>query len=180
MEPFAGKAKLVGPAVTNGGGVEWLQQFLGNCTGCTIDAVAMHWYDTATVSCSLQISELPGWYIFIRTGVISRDTLRTPALLSLATLSGSLNLPARAPQNSSNRSWNTFYRGWKHRVSLSAMRVSVSPYVYEKVLELNSSTSGDFSGNYVNDDGSLTALGTTYASTVQPPSGWNSSCTSNS
>lgn len=60
MEPFAGKAKLVGPAVTNGGGVEWLQQFLGNCTGCTIDAVAMHWYDTATVSCSLQISELPG------------------------------------------------------------------------------------------------------------------------
>lgn len=53
IQPFAGKAKLVGPAVTNGGGVQWLQQFLGNCTGCTIDAIAMHWYDTATVSCLL-------------------------------------------------------------------------------------------------------------------------------
>lgn len=39
---------------------------------------------------------------------------------------------------------------------------------------------GDFAGNYVNNDGSLTALGTTYASTVQPPPGWNSSCNSNS
>lgn len=50
MEPYAGKVKLVGPAVTNGGGVQWLEQFLGNCTACTIDAIAMHWYDTATVS----------------------------------------------------------------------------------------------------------------------------------
>lgn len=50
MEPYAGKVKLVGPAVTNGGGVEWLQDFLGNCTACTIDAIAMHWYDSATVS----------------------------------------------------------------------------------------------------------------------------------
>lgn len=35
---------------------------------------------------------------------------------------------------------------------------------------------GDFAGTYVNDDGSLTDLGTTYASVVQPPTGWNSAC----
>lgn len=53
IEPFASQAKLVSPAITNGGapsGVTWMQDFLGNCTTCTIDAIAMHWYDTAVVS----------------------------------------------------------------------------------------------------------------------------------
>ena len=51
MQPFAGKALLGSPAVTNGVGTdsdpmgaEYLQQFIGNCTGCTIDFVNMHWY----------------------------------------------------------------------------------------------------------------------------------------
>jgi hypothetical protein len=51
MLPFASKAKLVSPAVTNGGppsGQVWLDQFLGNCTGCQISAVALHIYDSAT------------------------------------------------------------------------------------------------------------------------------------
>ncbi|KZT06664.1 glycoside hydrolase family 128 protein [Laetiporus sulphureus 93-53] len=51
MEPFAGKAKLVSPAVTNGAspmGEAWLEWFIGNCTDCTIDAVAMHIYDSAS------------------------------------------------------------------------------------------------------------------------------------
>lgn len=42
---------LVGPAVTNGGapmGLEWTSEFLGNCSECTISALALHWYDTAT------------------------------------------------------------------------------------------------------------------------------------
>ena len=51
MEPFAGKAKLVAPAVTNGVGSgigqDWLKQFIGNCSSCTIDAVNQHWYDSA-------------------------------------------------------------------------------------------------------------------------------------
>ncbi|BGP03725.1 hypothetical protein NBRC10513v2_007457 [Rhodotorula toruloides] len=47
MSPFYGKAKLVSPAVTNGGypmGVGYLQDFKGNCTQCwnEIDAVALH------------------------------------------------------------------------------------------------------------------------------------------
>ncbi|SCV70125.1 BQ2448_1519 [Microbotryum intermedium] len=55
MEPFAGKARFVSPAVTNGAyaadgspmGVNWMTEFLGNCTRCNIDAIALHWYDAA-------------------------------------------------------------------------------------------------------------------------------------
>jgi hypothetical protein len=48
MEPFAGKAKLVSPAVTNGGapmGLTWLEGFVSACSTCTIDAIAIHWYN---------------------------------------------------------------------------------------------------------------------------------------
>ena len=51
MEPFAGKAKLVGPAITNGGapmGETWLDEFLSSCSQCTIDVLALHIYDEAT------------------------------------------------------------------------------------------------------------------------------------
>ncbi|KAG9571273.1 glycoside hydrolase family 128 protein, partial [Aureobasidium melanogenum] len=47
MDPFAGKALLGSPSVTNQGGTSgatWLQNFIGNCTGCQIDFVCMHWY----------------------------------------------------------------------------------------------------------------------------------------
>lgn len=50
MQPFAGKAKLGAPAVTNGGGemgLNYLQQFMNACVGCTIDFVPIHWYDAA-------------------------------------------------------------------------------------------------------------------------------------
>ncbi|GAA5836263.1 hypothetical protein JCM3766R1_003471 [Sporobolomyces carnicolor] len=57
IEPLATKgAKLVSPAVSNGVltddgkpmGVPWLLEFLDACQGCTIDAVALHWYDKAS------------------------------------------------------------------------------------------------------------------------------------
>ncbi|BGP23877.1 glycoside hydrolase [Rhodotorula toruloides] len=56
IEPLAGSAKLVSPAVTNGVksasgapmGVAWLKEFMAACTGCTIDAFALHWYDAAS------------------------------------------------------------------------------------------------------------------------------------
>ena len=43
--------RIVSPSVTNGAkspqstvmGVEWLKQFLNQCTGCTIDFVGIHW-----------------------------------------------------------------------------------------------------------------------------------------
>ncbi|CAD6447118.1 8252d72c-cf3e-4bb8-9fff-2a99a2913438-CDS [Sclerotinia trifoliorum] len=51
MQPFAGKAKLGAPAVTNGAspmGLTWLKSFLSACTDCTIDFVCIHWYDSAS------------------------------------------------------------------------------------------------------------------------------------
>lgn len=48
MQPYASKAKLVSPAVTNGGdpmGLTWLSNFISACSSCTIDAVAIHWYN---------------------------------------------------------------------------------------------------------------------------------------
>lgn len=48
MQPFAGRAKLGAPAVTNGGGamgLSYLKSFLDACQECTIDFVPIHWYD---------------------------------------------------------------------------------------------------------------------------------------
>jgi hypothetical protein len=50
MEPFAGKAKLCAPSVTNGAGsmgLNWLSSFLEACSDCTINCVNIHWYDSA-------------------------------------------------------------------------------------------------------------------------------------
>ncbi|KZF22398.1 glycoside hydrolase family 128 protein [Xylona heveae TC161] len=47
MMPFAGKAKLGSPAVTNGGGqmgLTWLGNFIEACDGCQIDYINLHWY----------------------------------------------------------------------------------------------------------------------------------------
>ena len=54
MQPFAGKAPLVSPAVTNGPppsmGTGWLDSFFAECAklGCTVDAVAAHIYADAS------------------------------------------------------------------------------------------------------------------------------------
>ncbi|RKF76916.1 Alkali-sensitive linkage protein 1 [Golovinomyces cichoracearum] len=48
MQPYAGKAKLGSPAVTNGGspmGLTYLKNFINACSGCTIDFIAIHWYN---------------------------------------------------------------------------------------------------------------------------------------
>lgn len=46
MQPFAGRAKLVSPAITNGAapmGTAWLDSFLSACSGCTIDVIAIQY-----------------------------------------------------------------------------------------------------------------------------------------
>ncbi|KFY30040.1 hypothetical protein V494_08304, partial [Pseudogymnoascus sp. VKM F-4513 (FW-928)] len=51
MQPFAGKAKLGSPAVTNGPapmGIAYFKSFMAACDGCTVDFVPMHWYDSAS------------------------------------------------------------------------------------------------------------------------------------
>lgn len=62
MQPYASKAKLVGPAVTNGGGemgLTWLAEFVAACTTCTLDAVAIHWYNGGTIDDFTYVSLLP-------------------------------------------------------------------------------------------------------------------------
>lgn len=57
MEPYAGTYKLGAPAVTNGGGsmgLDWLSAFLDECSTCTIDFVAIHWYSTSSESANFQ------------------------------------------------------------------------------------------------------------------------------
>jgi hypothetical protein len=64
MQPLAGKVKLGAPAVTNGGapmGVTWMTEFIGNCTGCTIDFVPLHWYDSASNTAYFK-SYIPSFY----------------------------------------------------------------------------------------------------------------------
>ncbi|KUJ17801.1 uncharacterized protein LY89DRAFT_645461 [Mollisia scopiformis] len=47
--PFAGRAALGAPAISNAAsGLVWLRNFLGACSGCQIDFVPIHWYDSAT------------------------------------------------------------------------------------------------------------------------------------
>ncbi|KAI9376228.1 hypothetical protein BJX61DRAFT_491282 [Aspergillus egyptiacus] len=48
ISTFSGQAKLVSPAVTNGvgfdKGLDWMRNFLDQCTDCGISALAVHWY----------------------------------------------------------------------------------------------------------------------------------------
>ncbi|TFK45568.1 hypothetical protein OE88DRAFT_1669063 [Heliocybe sulcata] len=46
IQPLAADGvTLVSPAVTYGGyGLPWMDQFFGNCTSCTVDKIAIHWY----------------------------------------------------------------------------------------------------------------------------------------
>lgn len=49
IQPFKGRAYLGAPAVTNGpAGLPWLKEFFRLCTGCQIDFLPVHWYDSAT------------------------------------------------------------------------------------------------------------------------------------
>ncbi|PSR92148.1 glycosyl hydrolase catalytic core-domain-containing protein [Coniella lustricola] len=54
LEPFAGQAKLGAPAVSNDGW-DWLNQFLGNCSDCTIDFIPVHWYNPWNLTSDLEM-----------------------------------------------------------------------------------------------------------------------------
>lgn len=48
IQPLAGEVRLGSPAVTNGVGdgvgISYMEQFMDNCTGCTVDFIPLHWY----------------------------------------------------------------------------------------------------------------------------------------
>lgn len=57
MQPFAGKVRLGAPAVTDGvspSGLTYLRDFMGNCTGCTVDFINIHWYNNVYAFSYLQ------------------------------------------------------------------------------------------------------------------------------
>ncbi|GES63516.1 alkali-sensitive linkage protein 1 [Aspergillus terreus] len=51
ITPFSGSAKLVTPAVTNGGGsaegLNWMRTFMDSCSDCGMSALAVHWYGSS-------------------------------------------------------------------------------------------------------------------------------------
>ena len=73
MQPFAGRAKLGSPAITNGGapmGMTWLSSFLSECSSqsLTVDFIALHWYNGGSaddfqtyVKSAHQTTNLPVW-----------------------------------------------------------------------------------------------------------------------
>jgi hypothetical protein len=57
VQPLAGQVSIGGPAVTNAGygalpyeGLGWLDSFLDDCSGCTINFLPVHWYDNASAT----------------------------------------------------------------------------------------------------------------------------------
>jgi hypothetical protein len=49
LQPFAGQVLLGAPSITNAAppaSLTYLSYFLGNCTGCTIDFINLHWYSS--------------------------------------------------------------------------------------------------------------------------------------
>ncbi|KAF9889275.1 hypothetical protein FE257_007588 [Aspergillus nanangensis] len=48
ISPYNGNAKLVTPAVTNGGGdaegLQWMRTFMDGCSDCGLSVLAVHWY----------------------------------------------------------------------------------------------------------------------------------------
>jgi len=50
VQPLASQGyRLISPAPTNApAGTQWLKDFMNACSGCTVDAMAAHWYGTDT------------------------------------------------------------------------------------------------------------------------------------
>jgi len=134
MQPFAGKAKLVSPAVTNGSppsaGTGWLDTFLSECTGCTIDKIAVHIYASGSN---------PQYFQTYLQNVI--DKYQKPVWV---TELGATPLGGN-PQD-----------------TINFMQVML-PWLDQNPGIERYSYFGDFVGTFVNSDESLTALGNAYA-----------------
>ncbi len=134
MQPFAGRATLVSPAITNGPppamGTGWMDQFLDECgkLGCRVDAIAAHIYDSAT-----NIGYYQGYITDLGT------KYNRPVLITEFGASGSVE-----QQQAFLQTMVPFLDGL----------ASVSHYAWFMTAV----------GNLVNADASLTPLGQTYAS----------------
>ncbi|TGZ85672.1 glycoside hydrolase [Ascodesmis nigricans] len=63
LQPYAGRVRLGSPATTNsnqpGQGIVWMKEFLSICAklGCTMDFLAVHWYNTDPVGSAERFKE---------------------------------------------------------------------------------------------------------------------------
>ncbi|KAI0161986.1 glycoside hydrolase family 128 protein [Xylariaceae sp. FL1272] len=68
IQPFAGKVQLGSPAVTNGVGegvgLSYLSYFMGNCTGCTVDFIPLHFYGSVLDPGAFQSYVESAWKLF--------------------------------------------------------------------------------------------------------------------
>ncbi|KAI1323958.1 glycosyl hydrolase catalytic core-domain-containing protein [Xylariaceae sp. FL0255] len=68
VQPFAGRVKLGAPAVTNsegsGVGMDYLAQFLSNCTDCTVDFIPLHFYGSVLDPGAFETYVINAWEEF--------------------------------------------------------------------------------------------------------------------
>ncbi|GAA5962665.1 hypothetical protein JCM8115_005911 [Rhodotorula mucilaginosa] len=162
MSPLVGKgAKLGSMAVTNGGapmGIAYLQAFFAACPQCAqeCDFVALHWYDAA-------------W----NTGYFTvRMSLSPPGLTSSSTADLSAlhaarekNYLADAYNTLQKPIWLTEFAGSGTVAEQQTFLKYVIPWMEKQTFIERYAGFGDFVGNYVYANGSLTPLGQTYSQT---------------
>jgi hypothetical protein len=70
IQPYAGKVLLGAPAVTNGVGsgigINYMEQFIANCTGCTVDFIPIHWYGSVTDTAGFKTYVKSYWTTFAK------------------------------------------------------------------------------------------------------------------
>ncbi|KAI3316681.1 glycoside hydrolase family 128 protein [Xylariaceae sp. AK1471] len=68
VQPFAGRLRLGAPAVTNGVGdnvgLNYLQSFMGNCTGCRVDFIPLHYYGSVHDPANFKKHVESAWEMF--------------------------------------------------------------------------------------------------------------------
>ncbi|KAK4699469.1 hypothetical protein P7C70_g6791, partial [Phenoliferia sp. Uapishka_3] len=133
IEPFHTQVKLISPAITNGGppmGITWMSEFLGNCTTCHVDAIAAHWYDSATNF---------GYFTNYFTDMYK--TFGKPI-------------------------WITEFAGYGTVQQQQDFFNYIIPWMENQTFIERYAAFGDFSGTFVNSNGSLTPLGHTYNTVI--------------
>lgn len=115
IQPLAGSAKLVSPAVTNGVkaasgapmGVAWLKEFVAACDGCTIDAFAVNTTSFPGIASHCSLLTLRTCFSF--TGTMLRGLLQLCG--DLSSPASLLTFPISRPdaRSSSNTAYFTSY-----------------------------------------------------------------------
>ena len=68
MQPYAKDFKLCSPAITNGNtpvmGFNWLSSFMQECSQCTVDVLALHWYNVPGTAADFKSHITTAWQTY--------------------------------------------------------------------------------------------------------------------